>query len=475
MRLSSILLLTLVSTASALFAQARTDWNELVRKDKYRLIIKEADAALKRNPRDVAALYARAVALHQVYAFEEAQESFSAAKQNGVPGSAKLGNVTFDEWNQMNSGSARILPLRASAPGKKAYQIGVRSLEETRFSQNAKANLPRLLAHAKQFFGVNPNRVAIFLLRDGDALEEHWNETRLTFGKPDLERGAAAVFQTILFFEDSHKDQSDEQITETLAHEVGHVMHVLRNKEQVPYGSQHPDWWTEGIATQFATVFLGKDKAWETEQWRKEMKRVGSLPFNGFRSFFQENDRSRLHYRTASLMIRELIETHGQESIGKIIDRVAESDNYIEAPQAMKEILGVSEEDLFNSVVSRAREQTGITEEGPQLKPDERDYIPGDAVLAKDTNGRVFEPAMMLSKTGDEAYIRFFWGGQSRVSYSRNIRKFDWKRGMQVRCNKDADSEKQAVTIEGLKLESLIVRFADGNKELKYERCEDLR
>ena len=81
----------------------------------------------------------------------------------------------------------------------------------------------------------------------------------------------------------------------------------------------------------------------------------------------------------------------------------------------------------------------------------------------------------MLSKTGTEAYIRLFWGGQARVPYSTNVRKFDWKRGMQIRCSKDSDSDKEAVTIEGMKLENLIVKFPSGSRELKYERCEDMR
>lgn len=469
----SFLVISLCSLS--LSAESESVWNDRVRQDKYYQILKETETALRRTPGDGAALFARAVALHKVYAFEEAQENFRKAAQNGARPSDELGNVSFEDWNSMNDACARVLPLQTSVPASsRGYQIGVRALADSRAVKVARKILPALSKQAQDFFGVKADRLAVFILKDPDALDEFWEETRLSFGRPDMERGAAAHKVTVLYFENLMENQTDEQIAETLAHELGHVMHTLRNKEQALYGSQHPAWWVEGIATQFATRFQGKDRAWETGEWQKEMKRVGSLPFSGLTGDFQDNNRSRLHYRTASMMIGHLIEKHGREALFKIIDRVAEED-YAEAPDVLKDVAGISAEELFNRVVGPAREQTGIHDEGPQLKPDARDYIPGDAVLARDKPGGPFEPAMMLSKTGNEAYIRFFWGGQSRVPYSTNVRKFDWKRGMKVRCSKDSDSDKEIVTIEGMKLENLLVRFPSGPRELKYERCEDLR
>lgn len=112
--------------------------------------------------------------------------------------------------------------------------------------------------------------------------------------------------------------------------------------------------------------------------------------------------------------------------------------------------------------------------EGPQLKPPQRDYIPGDAVLARGASGRVFEPAMMLRREGDTAHVRFYWGGQERVPYATHVRPFDWKRGLRVRCRLDGDA-RQDVRIEAVKADGLLVSAGGAPRALPFDRCEDAR
>jgi len=473
----AIILFITASLIFSIFAQS-PDYDRLIRQGKYLEIVQATEGDAKKKDADAKIFFARAAALNSLFAFEEASENFKKAVAAGINESAKLGGNSFSEWNSTNEASAEVFKLRGTFPaGKKDYQVAVRSIADSEDASIAVKALPKIAKLAEKFFGMKPKRIIFFILPHQDSTDEHWDKTKLTLSREMKGRGAYADGNKIVYFEDLHSSQDAKYKEETFAHEFAHAMHFERNQNMRLDKDQHPDWWVEGIAVVFASEHIGKKKQAMIEPWKREMQTVNLIRLDTLQQDFQDNARSRLHYKTAYFMIQKLIELKGQKVMRQIFaaTTAAQSANTGKMNDILVAQAGLTEQALFDATIAELGTTTGVSTSGPQIKPKNRDYMPGDAILAKDNGRTIYEPARMLNKSGDVAYIRFYWGGQVRVPYSKNVIPFDWKRGMRVRC-KNEQGDKHEVALEGVDYEDLIVKFPDGSSQkVKYEKCEDMR